>query len=252
MLSKTKISEIRALHQAKIRKNERRFIVEGEKVVSELLRSSLNVTLLAALPEYLKLFQSQELPAQVYEISDAELSKISLLTTPNKVLAVAEVPVYQKVLFNNFDGPALMLDGINDPGNLGTIIRTADWFGVKAIFCSPDCVDCFNPKVVQSAMGSLFRIPVYYDHLPLLIRQAKETGRLSIVGATLDGEMNTSISSSSGNTILVMGSESHGISSEVMGLLDSKITIPRFTNSRAESLNAAVACGILLNLLQSK
>ncbi len=162
------------------------------------------------------------------------------------MLAVAETPPPPQINFEQLTGTVLMLDGIRDPGNLGTIIRTADWFGVEAIFCSTDCVDCFNPKVVQSAMGSLFRIPVLYGSMKEFINESKIKGGYFVIGASLQGTLGLPTSAGS-KKALVIGSESHGLSPEVLQLVDSNITITKAVKSDAESLNAAVACGILLS-----
>ncbi len=246
MLSKRIISEIRSLHQSKFRKQTGTFIVEGEKVVNELLRSGLTIKLIAALPEYLATMKPHSDVDEVHEINNEDLSRISLLSTPNMVLAVAETPTPKQIIFEKLNGTVLMLDGIRDPGNLGTIIRTADWFGIQAIFCSIDCVDCYNPKVVQSAMGSLFRIPVLYGSLTEFISESKIKGGYFVAGATLEGS--TGFPSSIGTRkALVIGSESHGLSQEVLKMVDHKITIRKSGGSEAESLNAAVACGVLLS-----
>lgn len=248
MLSKRIIAEIRSLHQSKYRNQTGTFIAEGEKVVNELLQSGFSVKLIAGLPGYLATMKPKSNISEIYEINYDDLLRISLLSAPNAVLAVAKMPITPELDFSHLTGPVLMLDGVRDPGNLGTIIRTADWFGVQAIFCSADCVDCFNPKVVQSAMGSLFRIPVKYGLLTEFISDSKTKGNYFVAGASLEG-FEVAPKTLGAKTALVIGSESHGLSNEVVRILDYKITIPRSKGSRAESLNAAVACGVLLSTI---
>ena len=162
MPSKSEIKFIRSLHQKKFREAENSFIAEGVKVVEELLLSEINISKIFSTNKYAEQIErsNRNLKNKIVIVSDDELKKISALTTPNQVLAVAEIPD-SKI---NFDGMTtsltLALDGVSDPGNLGTIIRTAHWFGIENIICSENCVDAFNPKVVQAAMGSLFFVNV--------------------------------------------------------------------------------------------
>lgn len=244
-ISKSVISDIRFLHQTKFRKETGLFIAEGEKVVGELLQSGLKVRIVAALPDYIAEFGPFPDKALVYEVNEKDLNRISLLQTPNRVLAVAEQPQNETAILPSGNETVLALDGIRDPGNLGTIIRTAEWFGVSQIWCSEDTVETFNPKVVQSAMGSLFRMKVVSCNLKAMLEVAREKESLSVLGATLDGVPADQLNS--GNCrILVIGSESHGISADLLEVINSKVLIPRAKNSKTESLNAAVATGILL------
>ena len=245
MISKRVISEIRALHLDKNRKEQQRFIAEGEKVVNELLHSGLKIYSVAGTKKY---FEAHSMPGgdiESYEVSEEELLKISLLRTPNKVLAVGAIPQPAPVNFKTGEPLILALDGINDPGNLGTLIRTADWFGIRQLFCSPDCVDAYNPKVVQSAMGSLFRMQIYYSDLSEVIASARSEGAYRAIGAAIDGSPYESLEPSK-NTLLVIGSESHGISKNINGILDYRVAIFKAKNSNAESLNAGVAGAILM------
>ena len=249
MLSKRIISEIKSLQLLKFRKQTALFVIEGEKVVKELLDSDFKIKLIAGVPDFFKSIDPSKLPDEIYELSDEELAKVSGFASANKVVAVAEIPKLSLPAYSDLTGPVLMLDGIKDPGNMGTIIRTAEWFGVKSIICSDDCVDCFNPKVVQSAMGSLFRIPVFYGTLPVMINEIKQEGKLKFVAATLEGKSAMTKFQPS-QLALLIGSESHGISKTILENIDFEVTIPASGNSKAESLNAAVACGILLQSLQ--
>ncbi len=239
------ISDIRALHLDKHRKEQQLFIVEGEKVVQELLRSGVIVKTLYATVKYDVSNLTKRPETEFHEISEAELQKISLLHTPNKVVAIAERPTSPVLTFENNTSLVLLLDGIKDPGNLGTLIRTADWFGINTVICSEDCVDAYNPKVVQSAMGSLFRMQLYSESLIEVIERGKSEGNYFIAGASADGipyfEYKTE-----NPLMLVIGSESHGISAAVLSKVDGKAGIPRAEGSSAESLNAGIAGAILM------
>lgn len=244
-ISKSVISDIRFLHQAKYRKETGLFIAEGEKVAGELFQSGLRVRIVAALPDYLSVQGTLPDKALIYEVNEKDLNRISLLQTPNKVVVVAEQPKTQVANMPGSNETVLALDGIRDPGNLGTIIRTAEWFGVSQIWCSEDTVETFNPKVVQAAMGSLFRMKVVSCNLKAMLEEAVKLASVSVLGATLDGKPSDQINTTQ-SRILVIGSESHGISGELLEVIGNKVLIPRAQNSKTESLNAAVAAGILL------
>lgn len=243
MLSKPKLKYIQTLGQKKFRHQERLFIAEGPKLVQELLQNKLaDVKEVFALPAWSK--EQQKLPASIvlHEITEAELEKISQLSTPNKVLAVVkqfevpdEVVIMGKVI--------LALDDIRDPGNMGTIIRIADWFGIQQLVCSDESADIYNPKVVQATMGSIARVNVFYKDLVNWLHQQKHT---PIYTTALNGQ-DISTMKKITEGIIVIGNESKGISPEIMGLATKKITIPQ--KGKAESLNAAVAAGIVLSHL---
>lgn len=238
-LSATDIKEIKALHQKKFRKERRLFIVEGLKTVKELLDSNY-LTRAIYTVEDLELNYSE---CETIFVKQKELERISSLKNPNGVLAVAEIPVENPI--NLDDSLILILDGIKDPGNLGTIIRTAKWFGINTIVCSEDCTDVYNPKVVQSTMGALFHVNVHYQSLPECLQKLKENEVL-IAGAVMGGESVYSVKKSN-KTALVIGSESHGISQPIVDLCDQPITIPnKEVDQRVESLNAAIATSIML------
>ncbi|UTW61452.1 RNA methyltransferase [bacterium SCSIO 12741] len=250
MLSKNKVKLIRSLQQKKHRHEQGLFLVEGEKMVAELLAENsptgkgiYQIQELLAVSDWLMEHESliEEASFPVEEIKAVDLEKISALKTPNKVLAVVKMP--QRNLRYMEDEMVLMLDGVRDPGNLGTIIRTADWFGVSEVICSLDTVDMYNPKVVQSTMGSLFRIPVSYRELTEAIFDLRINNPLKpVYGATTHGESIYQLDLSS-NAIIVLGSESHGISENVGHLITKKISIPRF--GAGESLNVASAAAVL-------
>ncbi len=239
MLSKNQLKLITSLHQKKYRIRHGLFIAEGIKVVRELLNSSIKSVDLYT-TEVIEEFESYK--PQL--ISELELKKISTLKTPNKILGVFEIPSMTQV---KVEGLLLVLDNIKDPGNLGTIIRLCDWFGVEQIVCSKETVDCYNSKVVQSTMGSLTRVSlVYADLLSFL-----DGTNVPVYGALLEGE-NIYKSALKNDAILVIGNESNGISEEVSKLVSHQITIPRFGKlQQAESLNAATATAIILSEFKS-
>lgn len=246
MISKKQIKNVTALHHKKFRREKNQFVAEGEKVVADLLSSGLNVITLFANQKY---FQNISSGARISKttavvlVSDDELSKLSALTTPHSVLAVAEIPSEKKEL-NFSSGLKLVLDGISDPGNLGTLLRIADWFGIDAVICSNDSADCYSPKVVQSAMGSLFRKNIQYHELTEIFSKNKSMSKLPVYGTLLEGK-NIYDSNLSNDGFIVLGNESNGIRTEVLEFVTDAITIPPFNDGRIDSLNAAVAAGII-------
>jgi TrmH family RNA methyltransferase len=243
-LSASDIKRIRSLQQKKFRKQAEEFVVEGVKSVGELLSSEFDLVAVycAESPDYLSDVDSEK----IIHVSPKELERISGLKKPNKLLAIAKIP--DASLINWDDRLILFLDGINDPGNLGTIIRTAKWFGINTVICSEDCADVWDRKVVQSTMGALFHINVPYTDLLPAIELGKANG-FTIVGATMKG---TSLyeQNNTGKLGLVIGSESHGITEKTMLLCDQLITIPNNeTTQKVESLNAGIATAIFLSEL---
>lgn len=243
MLSKTHSKYIQSLHHKKTRDAEDIFIAEGSKTVPELLAGgNFECKELLALTGWLQehsLFLQRYFHGVVHELQPHELEKISALSTPNEVLAV-----FKKKTVTAFDPKgkvSLVLDTIQDPGNLGTIIRIADWFGVKNIICSPGCADMYNAKVVQSTMGSLGRVNVVYTNIISWLRENKE---IVAYAAVLDGKPVQQYKGLK-EGFIVMGNESKGVSDAVMQLCAEKITIPKY--GEAESLNAAVATGVILS-----
>ncbi|MBT8384808.1 MAG: RNA methyltransferase [Bacteroidia bacterium] len=239
MLSKNQIKFITSLQQKKYRFQNGLFIAEGVKVVNELINSSFEL-------EKLYCTEDHGLSLANYKpeiLTEKELLKISGLSTPNKVLGLFKIPVASNI---KMEGLLLALDDINDPGNLGTIIRLCDWFGVQYLICSKNTVDCYNPKVVQATMGSLTRVHISYVDLDKFLNETS----LNIYGATMDGENLGSVSLEK-NAIIVMGNESHGLSKGIEALLTKKITIPKFSKSKdIDSLNVATATAIILNELR--
>ena len=235
MLSKNDIKLITRLKQKKYRTQDGLFVVEGLKVIHEFLKSSFQLQQLYTTVSF-GLINTQETI-----ISEAELKKISFLNNPNKALAVFNMKAPQVSL--NDKGLIVALDEVNDPGNLGTIIRLCDWFGVKQLVCSTNTVDCFNPKVLQSTMGSLTRVSLCYTDLQAYLKQIETP----IFGTFMDGE-NVYANTLPKEGVLVMGNEANGISKEIEVLVTKKIAIPRFGPLQAtESLNVATATAILLS-----
>ena len=243
MISKNQVKYIQSLGQKKSRDIENRFIAEGPKLANELLNAeNCRIVQLFALKEWIDENPNASKHTEVIELSGVELEKISQLTTPNQVLAVIE-----KIQWKNDPevkgNISLALDTIQDPGNMGTIIRLADWFGIKNIFCSTDCVDVYNPKVIQSSMGSISRVRIEYTDI---LSWLTENNDVLIYAAVLDGRDVTKMEKIK-EGIIVIGNESKGIHQEVLKLANVQITIPG--KGKAESLNAAVATGIILSHL---
>ncbi len=246
MLSKNQIKDITALHHKKYRREENLFIAEGEKVVSDLLKSGWRVLAVYGTQEFFQRLSGNIMIPKATEIiliTNEELNKISSLTSPQSVLAVAEMPTdINEINFDN--GLKLVLDDISDPGNLGTLIRIADWFGIDEIICSENSVDCFNPKVVQSAMGSLFRIKFNYKNLQEVFRKNLSDKKLPVYGTVLDGK-NIYEEDLSSDGFILIGNESIGIGNDQMKYITKALTIPSFGETKIDSLNAAVATGIV-------
>lgn len=238
-LSQTQRKLITSLRQKKYRAQYDLFVAEGVKVVTELLHSRYMLHKLFVTDE--NLFSEENFVL----ISEKELSQISSLKSPNKVLAIFKIP---KETFQFDDSIILALDSLNDPGNLGTIIRMCDWFGITEIICSKDSVDCYNPKVVQASMGSLARVSTHYLDL---YQTLKETNT-PILTTDMDGQ-SIYHASFPKKAILVMGNEANGISSAIQELSDAKLTIPRYGNlKQTESLNVAVATSIVLSEIRRR
>lgn len=237
MLSKNEINYIKQLTTKKQLANGNLFIAEGPKLAAELLSSEYNIAKIYATETWIN-NQTQKL-TKVIEISEKELSQISELATPNQIFIVAEekkLLAYQP----KENKLSLVLNDIQDPGNLGTIIRIADWFRIENIICSDGCANWKNPKVIQSTMGSFLRVNMYYDNLMEVFKQHP----LPIYGALLNGK-NVVETQPTKNGFLLIGNESKGINEELLPFITHPISIPKFGG--AESLNAAVATGILLS-----
>jgi len=241
MVSKNQIKFISSLHQKKFRQTNQMFIAEGVKVIQELLDANFELEHI-----YATALLFNEVPVVKFSlISDDELKKISALTVPNNCLAVFKIPAEMPFKEQNV---VLALDSIRDPGNLGTILRICDWFGIGQIICSPDTVDIYNPKVVQATMGSIARVNcVYTELLPIL-----EHTKLPVFGAFMDGE-NIYKMDLPQEGIIVMGNEANGISEAIENGIKKRITIPRFgALQKTESLNVATATSIILSEFRRK
>lgn len=250
MLSKNKIKYITALQKKKFRSELQCFLAEGDKIVRELVAfPQWELECILAVPEWLesheRLLAGRKI--EIISITSAELEKISTLQTPNQVLAIVKMPA-EFDWNNNFSTDlALYLDGIQDPGNLGTILRIADWFGILQVFLSPDCVELYNPKVIQATMGSFLRIKTAVVELPTL--KVGIPG-LTTYGALLSGENVFSVQVQH-PALLIIGNEGKGIREEYIPLIDRAISIPRHANGGAESLNAGVAAGIICGVMRN-
>lgn len=244
MIGKNTIKWVHSLEMKKNRRNEGLFVAEGPKVVGDLM-SRYRPHQIFATNEWLSSASHSILPAEVtpMEVSDDELRRLSFLQHPQQVLAVFRLPDeanLEKTV--PLDKLTLMLDGVQDPGNLGTIIRIADWFGIDAVICSPETADAYNPKVVQATMGSLGRVNVIYAPLRPLLTSLPDD--MPIYGTLLDGK-DIYKSELSSNGIIIMGNEGNGISADIRKLVTRPLLIPRFRQGEsAESLNVAVATAI--------
>lgn len=240
-ISKSKIKLIKSLQKKKYRKIENLFFCEGPKILASLLSSNYKIVEIFATTEFLKNNKNQQqLPFR--QISKEEMSKISALTTPQDVLALVEIPKTSLIYNNLQKNITLALDFIQDPGNLGTIIRIADWFGIKDVVCSSDTTDIYNPKAVQATMGSLFSVNVHYVDFDIFFEKAKG---IPVYATLLKGE-NIYTTELSKNGIVILGNEGKGIRQATQKYITKAITIPSFNRDKqAESLNVAVSAAIV-------
>jgi TrmH family RNA methyltransferase len=235
-ISNNDLKKYSSLNRKIKRKELQLFVVEGEKICKELLKNDF---------EFESIFTTEDLQSEFplsTVCSKKEIARISHLKSPSNVVAICKIPTYK---INSKDKkPFIFLDNVNDPGNLGTIVRTLDWFGYKQLFCSKNTVDCFNNKSVMASMGSIFRVDCHYidfDEFQQLFPQH------DTYGTYLDGESIGSVKLKT-NSIIVIGNESNGVSKEIVDKLNNTIRIPG--NGKAESLNVSVATGIILNELR--
>ncbi len=248
MITKNTVKLVQSLKQQKYRKEHQLFVVEGRKMVQELLASDFETIYIFATASYMN---SNTLDDHRMEIvSDVQMEQMSGQNTAPGILAVAKIPHEIEYVDTQRD-ITLALDGISNPGNMGTIIRTAEWFGIKNITCSSDCVEVWNPKVIQATMGSIFRVKAIETDLESYLTQEKANGT-PIYGTLLNGKNLYTTTEKWDHGIIVIGSESHGIRENLLSLITVPITIPRFSGSVTESLNAAVATGIVLSHIRSK
>jgi len=246
MLSKSQISLLTSLQHKKFRREHGLFMVEGYKSITEFIDSDYHVHTIYHTPDIAPKLLNLSRKINYQEISLSDLQKISALKNPADAIATVNIPQWgglnHTTLKNKF---SLVLDGVQDPGNMGTIIRTADWFGITNIICSEDTVDAYNPKVVQATMGSLARVNVTYTNLAALIVAAK----LPVLGTLLNGD-NIYTTNFGTEGLLVMGNEGNGIRPDIQALITKAITIPRV--GKAESLNVAIATAICCSQLNAK
>lgn len=239
MLSKNEVKYIQSLYHKKQRQQEGLFIAEGPKLITELLASHFTIKTIYATQQWVS--NNTVTHPAIITITELELERISNLQTPNQIVAIVQQQIPTAAPdFSN--GLTLALDGIQDPGNLGTIIRIADWFGITQIICSLDTVERYNPKVIQSTMGSFLRTKLWYQDLATTFSLAN----VPVFGALLEGKSIYDVVKPTAG-ILVIGSEGNGISNAVLPLISHPVTIPRIGG--AESLNAAVATGIIVSHL---
>ncbi|RYD55390.1 MAG: RNA methyltransferase [Sphingobacteriales bacterium] len=245
MLSKAQNKYIRSLSQQKYRKEHNVFIAEGDKIVKEWLQADDQIQMIvavAAWAEQNKALINKHSEATLHVVNEQELESISTLQTPNQVLLVVHRPAQPQL--DSIKGWCIALDNLQDPGNMGTIIRIADWFGIDHVVCSPNSADAYNPKVIQAAMGGHLRVQIHIADL----HQFFGSTTLPVIAATLGGK-NVYEMPKMQEGIIVIGNESKGIAQDIIDLAAHKVTIPR--RGGAESLNAAVSAGILCSLLIS-
>lgn len=236
MITTAQIKFIRSLCEKKIRQENNLFVAEGSKLINDLLQSSLSIKNIYALPE------ANISSPRVELVSAKDMSRMSNLKTAPDAIATIQMPEQSPL---SFGGLSIMLDNVQDPGNIGTIIRIADWFGIKRIICSENCADCFAPKVIQATMGSVSRVEVYYTDLKQALDKAIDL-KIPVFGTFLDGQ-NIYNSSLPSEGIIVMGNEGRGISEPIAAKITNKLLIPAFDQNadHCESLNVAVATAII-------
>lgn len=239
-LSKNRIKYIRSIEQKKVRKEEKVFMAEGPKLVGDLI-GVFPCLFICATAEWINIHPNVEVD-EIVEVTNDELSRVSLLKTPQQVLAIFKQPEYRidtSVVQNSL---CIALDDVQDPGNLGTIVRLADWFGIEQIFCSFNTADIYNPKTIQATMGAVARVKVHYVNLPQFIASLKNC---SIYGTFLDGK-NIYSEPLTSSGLIVMGNEGKGICKEIEDCVNRKLYIPNYPADRetSESLNVAIATAV--------
>jgi len=249
MLSKKRVSQIVSLQKKKSRDEEKLFVIEGDKIVKEFLSSGIKVVTLLANPEFISELSSGMVSSagEVIPVSFEELKRISSLKTPHNAIAVVRMNDNHPdsdIILNDL---CVALDFVQDPGNLGTIIRAAAWFGIKNIICSENCVDVYNPKVIQASMGAILNVAVKYCVLSDFLKIASEK-KVPVYGTLLDGR--SIYSEGLGNNgVILLGNESKGISDDLLPYITNNISIPKFTKSPygIESLNVGMAASIIFS-----
>ena len=239
MISKNQIKFVKSLQKKKFRLESKCFVIESSKNVNEILNSNYTVQEIYATESWIEKYKIKD-DVSINQVNENDLQRISALKTASDVLAVVHIPLEK----NNFDfsGINIVLDDVKDPGNLGTIIRICDWFGVKNIYCSEETVDVYNSKVVQSTMGSISRVDVIYTDIKKMIQEIDIN--VKIYGAVMDGNDISQIKVNE-DSLIIFGNESNGISEEIKNIISERITINKIGD--AESLNVAVSVAIILN-----
>ena len=239
MISKNQIKFVKSLQKKKFRLESKCFVVESTKNVNEILQSNYKVQQIYATKSWIETCNIRD-NVLINQVNQNELQRISSLKTASDVLAVVDIPLEKND--SDFFGINIVLDNVKDPGNLGTIIRICDWFGVKNIYCSQETVDVYNPKVVQSTMGSITRVDVIYTDIRKMIQEVDIN--VKVYGAVMDGDDINQIKVNK-NSLIVFGNESNGISKEIKDIISERITINKI--GEVESLNVASSAAIILN-----
>jgi RNA methyltransferase, TrmH family len=249
MLNKAKIKLIASLQKKKTRDEEQVFVIEGDKIVREFLGSGMKILTLIAKPEFIGSLSEDKIKYadEVITVSYDELKKVSGLKAPHNAMAIVSIPKPSGPVSVAPDELVAALDFIQDPGNLGTIIRAAAWFGIDKIICSENCVDVYNPKVIQATMGAILNVGVSYTNMNDYLKEASEL-KVAVYGTLLEGEpVYSALLGKKG--IILLGNESRGISEEFIPYITNKLTIPKFTEATRgiESLNAGMAASIIFS-----
>jgi RNA methyltransferase, TrmH family len=254
MISKTRIKFIRSLQNKKVRDDEKLFIIEGDKLVREFLSANARVKLLMAEPDFLGGLKPRllALADTIENVTYDDLKQVSSLKTPHSALAVVHMPEKKFDFAKIFSQYCIALDQIQDPGNLGTIIRAAGWFGIRNIVCSPDSVDVYNPKVIQASMGAILHVNVFYHDLRDLFASASEN-KVPVFGTMLDG-ISVYTHKPGPHGIILFGNESKGISDDLVPFITEKISIPKFSDAieGIDSLNVGMAASVVLSEFMRK
>lgn len=249
MISKIKMNHIISLQKKKVREEEKLYVIEGDKLVKEFLSAGAPVRILVAKPEFLNSLAviNKQGITEIIPASYDDLKKMSTLKTPHNALAVIEMPERKIDSGVISEGLTVVLDCVRDPGNLGTIIRAAAWFGIKNIFCSEDCVDVYNPKVIQASMGAILHVNIFYVQLSDLLRKAAGK-KIRVYGTVLDGDSIYSHKLAE-KGIILLGNESKGISDELMPFVTDRIMIPKLNEASTgiDSLNVSMAASVIFS-----
>jgi TrmH family RNA methyltransferase len=249
MISRNKAAYIITLRKKKVRDEEKLFVIEGDKIIREFLEAKAKVRILIALPEFLnslQVFHKQGI-GEIIPATNDDLKKVSSLKTPHNALAIIEMSEPVRDPADLIKGLTIALDCVQDPGNLGTIIRSAAWFGIKNVYCSEDSADIYNPKVIQASMGAILHVNVIYAFLPELLERARKMS-VKIYGALIEGESIYSYKLGSSGIIL-LGNESKGISEELLPFITDRIMIPKLIDAQQgiDSLNVSMAASVILS-----